>query len=251
MRHSIFALFGAIAGAVVLMGCGTTGSDEGVEASSKENEGSKESPASTAPEFAAGQGQAAQVQKPYAAAPYGFKKGSIIPNVKLVGFANFVKDSSGAKVVELAEYYNPTGDGVYPEGSVFEAGTPKPKALAIAIGCVWCPPCNAEAADVFPVLYPKYKAQGGEILSVLIDGPTQNKPATLKSLFNWSTKYDLDYAGVIDPASRMMNLATDQAYPTNVIIDTRTMKIVQSIAGEQVPGNSFWKTYEKVLAGTL
>ena len=150
----------------------------------------------------------------------------------------------------MADFYNPTGDGIYEEGTE-KAGTPKPKALLIDVASVWCAPCNNEAKNILPGLYTKYKPQGGEFLLQLADGPTGGVPATSKSLFNWTQKYDVDYPGTIDPAAKLMALSEADAFPTNFIINTRTMMIVDVIAGSPEPGSSFFKTFEKVLAGDI
>lgn len=233
MRHTIFAVLGAMA----LIGCGNTsgsgGGDDGA----------------LAPEFPDGTGQQAHGAKAYPAGPYGIGKGSIIANYKFVGYANAMKINNALQSIELADFYNPTGDGVYEEGSVFEVGAPKPKVILIDVASVWCGPCNYEADQVLPGLYAKYKPQGGEFLLNLADGATPGKAATSKNLFNWTTKYDVDYPAVIDPTYKLSALFDQDAFPTNMIIDTKTMTIVTVYAGAPEPGGSFWKTFEKTLNG--
>jgi hypothetical protein len=201
-----------------------------------------------APPFPEGSGQAPQPRLEYPAGPYGYAKGSVIENFKLSGFANAQVQSESLEALELAMFYNPTGDGVYPEGSLLGAGNPKPKALLINVGSVWCGPCNYEADTVLPVEYAKYKPMGGEFLLQLADGNTPGKPATIKSLQTWTDKYDVDYPATIDPSYKLGALFVASAYPQNLIIDTRTMKIVEIIAGS--PDASFWNEFEDAIAGT-
>jgi hypothetical protein len=245
MRNSIFALLGATVGAIALMGCGnikgTGGGDKG------DNGGD----GTVAPAFPEGTGQQAQGSLKYVEGPYGIGKGSVVANYKFVGYANAMKVSDALQELTLAEFYNPTGDGVYEEGSKMEIGAPKPKALLIDVASVWCGPCNYEAGNILPGLYAKYHPQGGEFLLQLADGPTPGKAATSKSLYNWTQKYDVNYPSTIDPTYKLGALFDAEAYPANMIIDTRTMKIVEVIAGAPEEGGPFWKTYEKVLAGTL
>jgi len=80
-----------------------------------------------APAFPDGTGQQAHGAKAYPAGPYGVGKGSIIANYKFVGYANAQKINNALQAIELADLYNPTGDGVFEEGSVMEVGAPKPK----------------------------------------------------------------------------------------------------------------------------
>lgn len=230
MRNTIFALIGAIA----LAGCAN-------------NEPEPE----IAPAFPEGTGQQPHNAKPYPAGPYGVGKLSIIANYKFIGYVNSVQDSGTLAEIQMADFYNPTGDGVYEEGSIFPAGSPKPKALLIPVASVWCGPCNFEADQVLPGLYAKYKPMGGEFLANLADGATPGKAATQKSLYNWATKYDCEYPITIDPEYKLGALFEADAFPANMIIDTRTMKIVEVISGVAEEGSSFWKTYEKVLAGTI
>lgn len=237
MRNIIFALIGAIA----LIGCGSTGNGGGDDDDSPD----------VAPSFPEGSGQDAHGTLAYPPGPYGVGKQSVVANYKFVGYANAMKVSDSLQPIELAEFYNPTGDGVYEAGSVLEIGAAKPKALLIDVASVWCGPCNYEADEVLPGLYVKYKPQGGEFLLQLADGATPGKAATSKSLFNWTKKYKVDYPSTIDPTYKLGALFEADAFPANMIIDTRTMKIVEVISGAPEPGTSFWKTYEKVLAGTL
>ena len=237
MRQTIFALLGAMA----LIGCnGTSGSG-----------GGDSGDGTLAPAFPEGTGQQAHGAKAYPAGPYGIGKGSVIANYKFIGYANAMKINNALQEIELADFYNPTGDGKYEEGTVFEVGAAKPKVILIDVASVWCGPCNYEAANVLPGLYEKYKPLGGEFILNLADGATPGKAATQKNLYNWTTKYDVNYPSVIDPTYKLSALFDQDAFPTNMIVDTKTMTIVTVIAGAPEPGSSFWKTYEKVIAGTL
>lgn len=242
MRHSIFAVLGAIA--LLSSGCtsGTGGGDAGGGGGEQDK---------LAPAFPEGTGQQAANAKPYPDGPYGVGKGSIIANYKFVGYANSLKVNNALQQIELAEFYNPTGDALYEEGTVFEVGTPKPKALLIDVASVWCGPCNYEAGNILPDLYAKYKPMGGEFLGQLADGNTPGTAATTKSLYNWTSKYKVNYPDTIDPSYKLGALFSADAFPANFIIDTRTMKIKEILAGAPEVGGSFWKTYEKVLAGTI
>jgi hypothetical protein len=208
-----------------------------------------------APVFPPGSGQLPNGAVAYPAGPYGVGVGSIIENYQFVGFANAMADTSAMQLIQLADFYNPTGEEVFPEGSPYGAGEPKPKALLIDVSSVWCPPCNEEAKDVLPSLYEKYQPQGGEFLLQLADGPTRNVPAEPKHLYNWTLKYKVDYPAAIDPSYKLSSLFEADAFPANMIIKTKDMTIVEVISGSPTPGtaagNIFWKIFEKVLSGEL
>jgi hypothetical protein len=200
------------------------------------------------PIFPKGTGQLPNGTAPYAPGPYGISKGSTVENFEFVGFANAMEYMNTMQVIQLADFYNPTGTDVYPPGSQYGEGKPKPKALLIDVASVWCGPCNIEAGTVLPDLYAQYHPQGGEFLLALADGPDQGVPATPDNLTNWTKKYHVNYPASIDPASKLGALFESDSFPTNILVRTRDMSIVQVIAGAPEPGSSFWKTFEKVLA---
>ena len=206
-----------------------------------------------APAFPEGTGQLQRgsTAVDYAPAPYGISKGSTIQNFEFVGFPNSTVDTSVMKTIQLADFYNPTGDGVFPPDSPYGAGEPKPKALLIVVSAVWCSPCNYEADVTLPALYAKYQPNGGEFLLALADGPTPGIPAESKNLYLWDKKYEINYPSALDPSSKLAALFEADAFPANMIVRTRDMKIMDVSAGAPPEGSTFWKIYEKILAGAL
>jgi hypothetical protein len=232
----------ALAFGMGLVGCSEKSGEGG--GGKPDGDGNVDQPA---PEYPPNQGQPASNAPAYPAAPYGINVGSIIRNYQFVGYANGENKASGMQIVQLADFYNPTGDGVFDEGSVYGAGKAKPKALVIDVASVWCGPCNAEAADVLPGKHAEYRPLGGEFLLQLADGPTPGTPATAKNLDSWTNKYEVDFPAAIDPSSKLSALFEADAFPANFIIDTRTMRIVKAVNG--VPDSSFWKTFANVVNG--
>jgi len=210
-----------------------------------------------APAFPEGSGQAAKPAIAYPAGPYGINVGSVAPNFEWLGFQNASVKNDAMQVIHLSDFYNPHhGDPSYVptdaahddrlyQVDLYGVGTPKPNVLLVDIGSVWCPPCNAEAKTTLPPLRAKYKPLGGEFLLQLGDSATQGKPATQKDLFNWTKKYKVDFPSTIDPDYKLGELFPANAWPANLMIDTRTMKIVRAVAG--VPDPSFWAKYETLL----
>ena len=64
----------------------------------------------------------------------------------------------------------------------------------------------------------------------------------------WTNAYKIDYPSAIDPSYKLSALFEADAFPANLIIDTRTMRIVEVVSG--VPDESFWSTFEEALLGT-
>jgi hypothetical protein len=195
-------------------------------------------------------GQAAATTEAYPAGPYGFTAGQVIPNMDFLGFPDPAKNTSAMKTITLADFYNPHGldpsytppageadDRLFPASSGYEnAGKPKPVVLLVDVASVWCGPCNEEAETVLPFKHALYEACGGEFLLDLHDSATPGTTATQSNLKNWTVVYKVDYPSMIDPAYKLDAYFSQNAYPTNMIIDTTTMTIVHVIAGEAIPG---------------
>lgn len=216
--------------------------------------GDESNTGSDAPPFPEGQGQDPAQGVEYAPGPYGIEVGSVIANYKFVGYPSPDTDKKTPLEIQLADFYNPTGDGVYPEGSPMGAGNAKPKALMISVASVWCGPCNYESDSVLPGEYAHYNPMGVEFLLNLADGPDVGIPAKLTHLKSWTTQYDTKWPAVIDPSYKLAALFTQDAYPANFIVDTKTMKILSAIAGVPIDANGnplpeFYDPLDDLLAG--
>lgn len=248
LRTFGLAIFAA---SFALAGCGssTTGGDEGDKNGSTGATGGDEQ----VPAFD-GVGQEKTTEAAYPAGPYGVSIGSVVPNFKFVGFSNAQVDNSALDLIQLSDFYNPTGKGTWPANSKFGAsGAAMPTVLLIDVASVWCGPCNEEAGSVLPGQYKKVQPMGGEFLLNLADGPNPGNSATQKDLYNWTKKYKVNYPAIYDPEYKMGQLFAQDAFPQNFIVDTRTMKVCKIIAGAPDPsdtspggGAAFWSFYEKV-----
>jgi hypothetical protein len=213
-----------------------------------------------APEFEAGQGQPKAGASLYPVGPYGIGEGSTLPDWDFEGFPDpaLAHDANAMQTIHLADFFDPHADDtsyapvdaahddrLFPPGSPYGAGKPKPKALLLDISSVWCPSCSQESKLVLPAKHAKYRPCGGEFLLQLADGPTPGMPATGKNLQNWTTTFAVDYPSVLDPSRRLAALVSSEGYPSNVIVDTRSMKVVKTIAGE--PDDAFWASFEATM----
>lgn len=241
MATSWLRLLGVgVVSSFALVGCGSDDSGSGTAPGPVDVQ---------APDFQEGQGQMPNANPAYPAGPFGIRVGSVIPNYQFIGYPNPLADSGALTTIQFADFYNPTGTDVYPEGSPYGAGTPKPKALMMQFAASWCGPCNYEAGNILPDQLLKYKPMGGMFFMQLTDGKTPGTAATTKDLNNWTAKYDLDYPATVDPTYKMMMLFEAAAFPANFIVDTRTMTIVEVLSGSAEPGDPFWDKFEQVLNG--
>ena len=82
---------------------------------------------------------------------------------------------------------------------------------------------------------------------MLLEGATPGKPATLADLASWTSKYNVNYPAAVDPANKLQPLFEMDAYPINMIVNTKTMQLVKVLTG--MPDAAFWTTFETTLGG--
>ncbi len=198
----------------------------------------------TAPPFDSGQGQPPNMNEPYPPGPYGVGAGSTIANMHFFGFPA-PQTSTNAVVIQLADFYNPSGHGMLPAGSPYGSG-PLPLALVIDIGAVWCPNCTQEAKYDLPWRHAAMQP-AGQILSLLLDGTTMGTPATLKNLQNWDKAFSVDYPSALDPGYEALQLVPADAFPGNVLVRTTDMRIM--FVSNGIPDAPFWEAVQALLPG--
>jgi hypothetical protein len=197
----------------------------------------------------------------YPAGPYGTAKGSIVARYTFVGFQNAQADHSATQPIQLADFYNPHADDasyapadaaqddrLFPAGSLYGSGAPKPRALSITVSSSWCGACRNEAKTMIPARHLKYKPLGGEFLIQLNDGPAPGHVAVQQDLLSWTTQFHVNFPATIDAHRQLDALFVASVYPANIILDTRTMRIVEVVAG--VPDDAYWATFEQTLVGS-
>lgn len=197
-----------------------------------------------APPFPEGQGQSPDPGSPYPAGPYGVAVGQVITNFDLIGYANPEESTAEDRRIELADFWNPTGEDVYPEESIFGAGELKPTVLVVVLSAVWCGPCQFESDKLLPGEHAKFSPQGAQFLLHLVDGPAQGSPAELSHLKAWTTKYDSPFPAAIDGEYKFGSNFDSSAFPSNILIDTRTMEILEIVNGIPEEGSPFFQKLE-------
>ena len=166
----------------------------------------------------------------YPSGPYGRDVGSTVRNFKFAGFLNPLEADYTASedtifTIRFSDYYNPDGD------------PGRPVALLVNASALWCPVCRQEAAaskkaynDENGVEFRGWRERGVEFITAIFEDEETN-PAQFVHIESWSKQYSLEYPVVLDPRLTLGVFFDQSASPFNMIIDTRTMKIVYAAEG--------------------
>jgi hypothetical protein len=220
---------------------GSTGSTGGAGAASSGGAGGTGGVAGAGGQ--GGSGGAGGSADAYPPGPYGLDVGEVAPNLELQGFVDSTV-SQTLVTIRLEDFYNPTGDGTYPADSQYGAGAAKPKALLLNFAARWAGSSDNESGQLLPPRYRQYAPMSGQFLGVLIESTTAGQAADAVDLATWTTKHSTQYPAAIDPSATIQ--PTLEAYPTNLVIDPRTMVVVDRWLG--AAGDEVWATFEDVLA---
>jgi hypothetical protein len=185
----------------------------------------------------------------YPGPPFGLAVGAVIPDFVLTGFPRPMSlGHTALQQIQLSDFYNPGGHDVFPAGSPYGAGIPKPRALILTSAAAWCAPANFEAQSELPSRRASC-APNCEILLVLEEGVVHGPPATESDLVSWVTRYNIDYPSSLDPngAVNFADVVGLSAYPSSVLVRTRDMKIIGGTTNAR--DNSFWSLTNVVIDG--
>jgi hypothetical protein len=169
------------------------------------------------------------VEAAYPVGPFGDAVGSVIRNYKFRGFARPQDGDFSGQTIQMADFYNPTGAEMHAAESMYGA-KPKPKAVLIVIAAGWCEPCKHEAREILPGEYAQFAPQGAEFLTIMAEDPSSNQP-DLVDLSKWTNAYDSLWPSVVDGQFKFFALAEEPAFPANILVETKTMTIVDRVAG--------------------
>ncbi len=168
----------------------------------------------------------------YPDAPYGTVAASVVQNFAFLGWkapdaVNF--EQKALQRVSLADFYDPDG-------------TKGIKLIMLNASAVWCAVCNAEANDInVRGRYAYYKARGVEFVWTLFED-AQGNPATPQDLANWASTYEVDFPMALDPSLKLGTFFSSDATPMNLLIDARTMRIVDKLLGYNP--TTHWQTID-------
>ena len=103
--------------------------------------------------------------------------------------------------------------------------------LLVNSAAVWCSVCQSEHRDL-PARHEEFGPRGLVIFSALFQD-ARAEPAKFDDLKVWVETFDTPFPMVLDPAFQLGAYASPETAPLNLLIDARTMQILQKYVGDQ------------------
>lgn len=160
----------------------------------------------------------------YPAGPYGAHVGDTVQNLCFQGW----KDPSAASYdpaklekICLQDFHD----------------DPDAKLLLIESCAIWCAACRAEygGSGNRPSLGGQLaarEAQGFRVIGTLFQNQSAS-PASESDLATWARTFAIDFPFALDDAHQLALFTSPDVAPFNMLVDTRTMKIVLELDGDE------------------
>lgn len=121
------------------------------------------------------------------------------------------------ETLSLADYYDPTGE--------------RHRALYIFSAASWCAICARVARDL-ESRGPELEARGARILVLLVNGESQGDGPSLTELEKYAARHPMALDLGVDVKANAMGVYGLQGVPFNLLIDARSMEILDAQVGE-------------------
>ena len=144
----------------------------------------------------------------------GYEVGSVVPNFSFQGRVAGI--DSPVTTVHFADFYDPDG-------------TKGLRYLLVNATTLWCPYCKGEMLAL-PGMSADYRARGVRFMTLLLER-ADGSVASQDDVDALIRTYALDSTVVNDPKELATLFFAKSSMPLNLIIDLRTMKIVNKIIG--------------------
>ncbi len=150
----------------------------------------------------------------------GKRPGNRIPNFTFRAYRNPGR-AGGLETVSLAEYFDPAQK--------------RHKVLHLQVAATWCTICSSELEATVGVTEP-LKERGIVFLEVIVSGASAGKGPSLAEVDAWVDRHKTNFPTGIDVAARRLGALgiSGAAMPHDILIDTRTMEILDSSVGAPV-----------------
>lgn len=141
--------------------------------------------------------------------------GQRIPNMTFQAYVDGDR-ARGLQTISLADYYDPEQK--------------RHKVLDIQISQTWCSICSVETEATMQVL-DRLHEEGAVVLQVMTSGPVASKGPALEDVDGWVDRHRMGYTLAVDVRGRRMSGVGVSTVPWDILVDTRTMEILDSSAG--------------------
>lgn len=154
----------------------------------------------------------------YPTGPFGTKLGATIEDLSFYGWRNPSASSfdlGRAETIRLSDYYNQSAAG---QGIEY---------ILLNVVASWCGVCRSEYAQLSEQeVYAALSPRGLQIIGVLYED-NNGDPSRFVDMLNWAQTFAVSFPFVNDPGFKTGRYFDRSATPMNMLIDARTMKIVQ------------------------
>ena len=144
--------------------------------------------------------------------------GERLPNFSFQGYPGGDR-AAGLRTLSLADYFDPEQR--------------RHKLLDIQVAAVWCTICASEAEATVSVA-DALAREGVVFLQVIVNGRVAAEGPSLDDFHLWLDEHELPYAAAIDVRARRLAGVGVGTVPWDILVDTRTMEILDSSAGAPV-----------------
>jgi len=169
----------------------------------------------------------------YPEGPYGTEQGEVAPDMCFRGWArpdSVEHDADTLMSLSFGRFYDPTGD--------------RYELLLVNSAALWCSACVSEH-DTLPDHYQELAPSGLGILSALFEN-RDGDPAAVADLTLWVETFETTFPMALDPDYQLGAYAPAASAPLNLLLDTRTMRILEKFTGDQA--SVLWPLVENELA---
>ena len=148
------------------------------------------------------------------------RPGDRMPNFTFRGYKDGNR-AAGLQSISLAEYFDPKQK--------------RHKVLHLQLAATWCAVCSSELEMTVPVVEP-LKERGVVFLEVIVSGATAGRGPSLAEVDAWIDRHKTNFSTGIDVRGRRLAAlgVNGATMPHDVLIDTRTMEILDSSVGAPV-----------------
>lgn len=182
----------------------------------------------------AGEADAGAGAASYPPPPYGVKPGDVVQDLCFQGWTNPEKagyDPAKLTKICLSDYH--ADDTV--------------RLLLVESCAIWCVACKFEygGSTDRPSLEKQLesrKSKGFRVMGTLFQNGS-NGPAAPSDAAQWASVYSLTFPFAVDPDHQLGLFTSSNVAPFNLLIDTRTMKVVLALEGDE-PAVLFGKVDE-------